>query len=179
MTCTERRNPVDTVSLMESQCCSLEVWSQNDSKNKDFPPSHSVHRKRCALRWNLLLCPLTKVMKPVIAPLRSLGMRILFYLDDIIIFSRSGEESHRDTSYAINLLKSLGFIVNLEKSNMTPSQTLTYLGFHVDSASMMISLPVLSPLISPTSYPLCPLSVIHIHVTLCLPCLFLSLSICL
>lgn len=83
----------------------------------------------------------TKVMKPVTASLRSLGMRIMIYLDDILIFGQSEEESSVNTRRVIDLLQSLGFVINFEKSSLTPKNKLVYLGFEIDSSNMLTSLP--------------------------------------
>lgn len=98
----------------------------------------------CCLPFGLSSAPrvFTKTMKPVIAFLRSRGMRVMIYLDDILIFAPSVEESTRNTECVINLLSSLGFTINFEKSNIQPKTSLNYLGFHLDSANMIASLPV-------------------------------------
>jgi hypothetical protein len=41
----------------------------------------------------------------------------------------------------ILLLQLLGFRINFEKSHLTPTQTIKYLGFWIDSTKMIISLP--------------------------------------
>lgn len=84
----------------------------------------------------------TKVMKPVSAYLRSLGMRIMVYLDDILILGRSFDESVQNTRRVIDLLQSLGFVINFDKSSLSPKNSLIYLGFEIDSSSMLASLPV-------------------------------------
>ena len=42
---------------------------------------------------------------------------------------------------AVQLLKSLGFIVNIEKSVASPTQQIECLGFNINSCSMLLSLP--------------------------------------
>uniref|UniRef100_U9TF91 Reverse transcriptase domain-containing protein n=1 Tax=Rhizophagus irregularis (strain DAOM 181602 / DAOM 197198 / MUCL 43194) TaxID=747089 RepID=U9TF91_RHIID len=41
----------------------------------------------------------------------------------------------------ISSLQSLGFTINEEKSSLIPSQVVDYLGFQIDSKTMMIKLP--------------------------------------
>ena len=41
----------------------------------------------------------------------------------------------------IKTLESLGFVMNLEKLNLVPSQVVIFLGFIVDSKKMSFSLP--------------------------------------
>ena len=83
----------------------------------------------------------TKVLKPVMAAIRCRGIRSMIYLDDIIIFANSRQASLEHTSFVCNLLSSLGFEINFEKSCLSPKTDTTYLGFCIDSASMSISLP--------------------------------------
>ena len=83
----------------------------------------------------------TKVMKPVIAAIRSRGIRAIIYLDDILLFAQTKQESLSNTSFVLNLLASLGFSVNSAKSCLEPKYTCTYLGFHIDTQKMVFSLP--------------------------------------
>ena len=83
----------------------------------------------------------TKIMKPVVASLRSQGVRLIIYLDDILIIASSIETLNRHKTLAISLLESLGFLINYEKSNLIPSQQIVFLGMLVDSASMQFILP--------------------------------------
>ena len=70
----------------------------------------------------------TKVLSVVMGHLHSLNIRILAYLDDLLILNQSKEKLKQDRETCINLLVSLGFIINVEKSALTPSQTIVYLG---------------------------------------------------
>ena len=83
----------------------------------------------------------TKLMKPVIATLRRLGIRMVLYLDDMILMANSQEKAREHFQCAANLLTSLGFILNRDKSVTSPSQQIEFLGFNLDSKTMMISLP--------------------------------------
>ena len=83
----------------------------------------------------------TKVMKPVVAGLRGKGIRLVIYLDDIAIISSSYDKSLQDVKAVVELLESLGFIVNREKSSLISSQEIVYLGFVIDSVRMTVSLP--------------------------------------
>ena len=90
------------------------------------------------LPFGLSLAPrtFTKCMDAALAPLRSRGMRILNYLDDWLIIAHSTEElvSHREA--LLGHLESLGLSVNWDKSSLTPSQSITFLGIDLDSAAM-------------------------------------------
>ena len=82
-------------------------------------------------------------MKVVVAYLRERGIRLIIYLDDILIMCHSLIEAQQHRDLVIRLLESLGFIVNLEKSVLDPSQIMEYLGMVVNSINMSLSLPEL------------------------------------
>lgn len=65
----------------------------------------------------------------------------VIYLDDILLFGNSIEACKENVKETLSLLKQLGFIVNFEKSNLSPNQTCKYLGFLYNSKTMLISLP--------------------------------------
>ncbi len=87
------------------------------------------------LPFGLALAPRTfsKCMDAALSPLRSSGVRILNYLDDWLILAQSRDTliSHID-SLLIHL-ESLGLCVNMRKSILTLSQSITYLGVCLDS----------------------------------------------
>ena len=68
-----------------------------------------------------------KLMKIVVASLRKRGIRLVIYLNDLLIFSSTREGALSDLSgVAIPLLESLGFII--QKSITTPAEIIEYLG---------------------------------------------------
>ena len=67
-----------------------------------------------------------------------MGIRIILYLDNMLLMANLATE-HFQT--AVQLLKSLGFIVNIEKSVASPTQQIESLGFNINSCSMLLSLP--------------------------------------
>ena len=71
---------------------------------------------------------------------RRLNIRLIIYLDDMLIMARSVQDLifHRDT--VIYLLQNLGFVLNL-KSVLEPSKKIEFLGMVLDSIKMEISLP--------------------------------------
>lgn len=83
----------------------------------------------------------TKIMKPVVYHLRSLGLLSVVYLDDFLCLADSYENCLKNVSTTKKFLECLGFIININKSNLEPSQTCQYLGFVLDSAKFSISLP--------------------------------------
>ena len=83
----------------------------------------------------------TKLLKPVIAFLRRLGIRIIIYLDDMIILNQCPSRLRQDRNSLLLLLTLLGFAINWKKSSLTPVQTMEFLGFNIHSVEMLISLP--------------------------------------
>lgn len=83
----------------------------------------------------------TKLMKPVVSLLRRSGVRLIIYLDDILFMNQSPLGLQRDMSTALHLLENLGFVVNLTKSHFTPTQSLEFLGFQVNTIAMTLVLP--------------------------------------
>lgn len=77
----------------------------------------------------------TKILRPVVASLRRRGVRLIIYLDDILLMSQSQEELLLHMRWTVELLERLGFIISVEKSVMTPSQSLEFLGFQVNTSS--------------------------------------------
>ena len=80
-------------------------------------------------------------MKPVAGFLRKRGVRLLLYLDDMLIIGSTPREVNDFTQMAVNLLKALGFIINLDKSVLTPTQVITFLGFTINAVTMRFTLP--------------------------------------
>lgn len=84
----------------------------------------------------------TKITKPVLAELHSLGIRVSIFIDDIILVADSVGLLNLHVFRTISLLNSLGFKVNFSKSHLTPSQCIRHLGFMLNSTSLEISLPL-------------------------------------
>ena len=83
----------------------------------------------------------TKLMKPVVAIIRRLGVKLIIYLDDILLMNQSREGLIKDRDSLLYLLHNLGWLINWNKSVLQPTQKLEFLGMEVDSTSMMVSLP--------------------------------------
>ena len=63
------------------------------------------------------------------------------YLDDSLQVGATFDQCLYSTQVTFNLLVSCGFIPNWKKSQLVPSQSITILGFLVNSVTMTISLP--------------------------------------
>ncbi|KAM4697809.1 uncharacterized protein WCC33_013413 [Rhinophrynus dorsalis] len=83
----------------------------------------------------------TKLLKPVVASLRSHGVRLIIYLNYILIMSQYRSLLYTHTEWTIRLLTDLGFLINWEKSELIPSQRIQFLGFIIDSLQASLSLP--------------------------------------
>eukprot|EP00029_Vermamoeba_vermiformis_P001978 TRINITY_DN1224_c0_g2_i2.p2 TRINITY_DN1224_c0_g2~~TRINITY_DN1224_c0_g2_i2.p2 ORF type:complete len:659 (+),score=31.17 TRINITY_DN1224_c0_g2_i2:837-2813(+) len=83
----------------------------------------------------------TKIMKEVVAHLRAQGVRLAFYIDDIIILAASAAECRQQALMLVELLRSLGFEVNEAKCILEPSQKCEFLGFLLDTRQMMVKVP--------------------------------------
>jgi len=66
---------------------------------------------------------------------RSIGIWIVFYLDDFLIVSASLQQSMADRDKVLYTLRHLGWFVNQEKSSLNPEQKKIYLGFIIDAES--------------------------------------------
>lgn len=96
-----------------------------------------------ALPFGLNVAPFvfTKLMKPVMQHLRSLGYLSVYYLDDILLIGKDYNDCKNNLEATENLLKSLGFVINYKKCLMTPNKSCTFLGFNINSENFTISLP--------------------------------------
>ena len=120
-----------------------------------FPETENRDRKYFHFLWDKILYQftclpfgyslaprvLTKVLKPAMATLHCQGIRTITFIDDTLLIAATAEECFHDISTTINLLESLGFHVNYGKSVLTPSQSIPYLGFIIDTVSGTLLLP--------------------------------------
>ena len=113
-----------------------------DRKYLRFLWNNTLYEFTC-LPFGYSLAPriFTKILKPAQAVLRRKGIRIVCYIDDILVFGHTFDECSRNVADVCELLCNLGYTVNKEKSQLRPSRTITFLGFLLNSADMVISLP--------------------------------------
>ncbi len=83
----------------------------------------------------------TKILRPIVGFLRQQGLRLVVYLDDILIIGHSREAAQEAVKRVVDLLESLGFVIQDEKSVREPSQSLEYIGLVIDTISMSFTLP--------------------------------------
>ena len=80
----------------------------------------------------------TKLLKPALAVLRGHGVLIIVNIDDIILLADDPKTLIEHIDQTMTLFKSLGFTINEEKSQLVPSQKVTFLGFILDSLTMTV-----------------------------------------
>ena len=68
----------------------------------------------------------TELLKPIIVLLRIQGIRIVIYLDDMLILDQSPERQWSIFRTVVNLLQRLGFLIKQEKCSQAPSQCLEF-----------------------------------------------------
>ena len=67
--------------------------------------------------------------------------RLIIYLDNLLLMHQDRAQLEQITQLTCQLFESLGLMVNLKKSIVTPTQELEFLGFQLGSALMRLSLP--------------------------------------
>ncbi|CAG8608830.1 15905_t:CDS:2 [Cetraspora pellucida] len=101
------------------------------------------HYTFTTLPFGLSTSPLifTNILCSVIKHLRTSGIRIVAYLDDLLIVGNTKLKTIKHLDTIINLLTLLGFAINWKKSKLIPSKSIKFFGFTICSSKMTISLP--------------------------------------
>ena len=94
-----------------------------------------------ALCFGLSTAPqvFTRVMAPVSAILHRMGVRLRRYLDDWLLQASSREQVLLALRTVLRLCRSLGIVVNWEKSQVIPTQQMVYLGVILNSTTFRAS----------------------------------------
>ena len=71
---------------------------------------------------------------------REEGINVAAYIDDLILFGDNAEQLTQDTNTTIHLLQKLGYVINFEKSSITPAQRIEHLDLILDSLKMKAKL---------------------------------------
>lgn len=85
----------------------------------------------------------TKITKPLIARLRSLGFINSIYIDDILLISDNKTDLEENISHTLSIFDRAGFTINTDKSVLVESQTIEFLGFFIDSVELNVKPTVL------------------------------------
>ena len=87
-----------------------------------------------------------KILKVPISLIRRLNIKIVIYLDDMLLLGRSIKEVSIATDTVIFLLRHLGFVIKLKKSILIPQQKIEFLGLLMDSLKMSLFLTLGKPM---------------------------------
>lgn len=89
------------------------------------------------LPFGLSLSPrvFVRCTEAAIAPLRRQGIRLATYLDDWLLLAQSEQEARAHTRILTLHLQDLGFVINAEKSMLSPAQSIIFLGLSLNSVT--------------------------------------------
>ena len=101
-----------------------------------FISNGTVYQFR-ALCFGLSTAPqvFTRVFVAVSSWAHSQGVRLLRYLDNGLIMSSSEAKIKQHVNQLLALCRSLGIVINKEKSDLSPSRSVEYLGMIIDTVS--------------------------------------------
>ena len=103
---------------------------------------HEHFQFRC-LCFGLSTAPrtFTKVVVALGALMRMFLVRVYQYLDDWIVIGKSRQEVLEARSLVLRLTQEAGFVINFEKSHLTPAQEFVYLGvlFPLDQGVVQVT----------------------------------------
>ena len=125
------------LNLLQSKLQEKDFMYKIDLKGAYFcVPLKKESRKYVRFQWEgtlyEFLCPcfglgpapmiFTKILKIPISLLRRLQIRVIIYLDDMLLMSQTIEELLIGRDTVIFLLTHLGFVINLKKTMLNPAQ---------------------------------------------------------
>ena len=82
----------------------------------------------------------TQIMKPVLASLRQKGYTNSGYIDYFYLQGADFVDSYNNVKDTADIFLQLGFLIHPEKCFLTPTQEITFLGFILNTRSMMVYL---------------------------------------
>jgi len=83
----------------------------------------------------------TKLTRVIVIYCRSLGVRLILYLDDSLLLARPRHVACQHRDLLIALLLDLGWLINWEKSDLEPTQDFSFVGLDWSSRTMAVALP--------------------------------------
>jgi ribonuclease HI len=146
---------MEGVQILKDTIRPLDFFTKIDLKDAYLTvPIFHEHKKFLQIKWKgvlyqfTCLCfglasapwSFTKLLKPVVAFCRKRGIRLIIYLDDILILNESKIGAERDFELVVSILERCGFLINHEKSIGVASRKIEYLGLIVDSHFLSLSL---------------------------------------
>ena len=105
---------------------------------------HNVPYQGRVLPFGLATAPrvFTSLTKPILFLCHCKGLRIVIYLDDILVLVHSKQAGKRACLFLCSLLVHLSLHINFSKSDLCLSQSFTFLGLCWDTVCMSVSLPL-------------------------------------
>ena len=93
-----------------------------------------------ALCFGLSTAPqvFTRVMAVVSVRAHERGIRLVRYIDDWLIASEDHDTLLQHRAWLLQLCEDLGILVNMEKSELTPTRSITYLGMDLDTVNALV-----------------------------------------
>ncbi|EAL73843.1 hypothetical protein DDB_G0267212 [Dictyostelium discoideum AX4] len=109
-------NAVKTCTFLNTRDLFRFVWKGSHYRWKTMP-------------FGLSTAPriFTMLLRPLLRMLRDINVSVIAYLDDLLIVGSTKEECISNLKKTIDLLVKLGFKLNLEKSVLEPTQSITLL----------------------------------------------------
>ena len=83
----------------------------------------------------------TKTLKPVLAVLRPMGIRVVIYIDNMLLLHQQSKVLQKIFAQVVDFLEKPGFLLEEEKCSPIPCQRLIFFGAILDSTAMTLSLP--------------------------------------
>ena len=98
-----------------------------------------THQFTC-LPFSLCTAPrvFTKTLKPVVEMLRSMGICLVIYIDNLLLMATTSSSLIEHIHTTLFLLETAGFIVNQKKSLLEPTQEIEFLRMVINSKEMIV-----------------------------------------
>src|SRR3989338_4134535 len=131
------------------------IWSIDFKKAYYNVPLSTFLSKLCCINFNnqsfrFTALPLglsiaqkifTRITSYTLQHIRSKGIKIFTFIDDSIGISDSYEQALLDIQLTTQIFTEAGYLINYEKSDLTPSKSLLHLGLNIDLTKMSFCLP--------------------------------------
>lgn len=82
----------------------------------------------------------TKILKPVYAFFRKIGICCIYYIDDSLCINNDSDQCSKNANFMIQKLENLGYRVNLKKSVLIPTKRIVFFGLIIDTALFKVFL---------------------------------------
>ena len=105
-----------------------------------FVVNKKVYQFTCLL-FGLATSPreFTKLLRPVVSLLRQQGVKLHVYLDNWLIRADTPEQAQQHAQTTIKVLQFFGWIINFEKSDLTPSQDFQFIGMQFNTRRFTVA----------------------------------------